>query len=116
MRPHGPVTSRLWAVWVGILVFPLLTCIGSLIVWRFRAKIFSFVVRGLAEGDRFLVGHEAKLRQASDEEELRSWLVEELSRLRTEDEARTMAGVGSLTSLVSRPAAENPEEGSANPE
>ena len=59
LQPLVPVTSRLWAVWMGILGFPLLTCIGALIIWRFRAKIFSFVVRGLAEGDRFHVGHEA---------------------------------------------------------
>ena len=71
--------------------FPLLTCIEALIVWRFRAKIFSFLVRGLAEGDRFHVGHEAKLRQASEEEELWSRRVEEVSRLRREEEARTAA-------------------------
>ena len=80
--------------------FPLLTIIGALIVWRFRRKIFSFAVRGLAEGDRFHVGHETKLRRADDEEELRSRLVTEFSRLRKEDEARTAAGVGSLASLV----------------
>ena len=53
------------------------------------------------------MGHEAKLRQASEEEELRSRLVEEFLRQRREDEARTTTGVGSLTSLVSGPSAEN---------
>ena len=56
------------------------------------------------------MGHEAELRRASEEEELRSLLVEEFSRSRREDEARTAAGVGSLASLVSRPSTENPEE------
>ena len=79
-------------------------------------SVFSFAVRGLAEGDRFHVGHEAELRQASEEEELRSRLVEEFSRLRREDEARTTAGVGSLTSIVSCPATKNQEEGSAGQE
>ena len=83
---------------------------------RFQWRIFSFAVRGLAEGDRFHVGHEAKIRRASEEGELRSQLVDEFSRLRREDEARTAAGVGSLASLVSRSAAENLEEGSADPE
>ena len=45
--------------------FPLLTFIGALIVWRFRARIFSFAVRGLAEGDQFHVGHEEELRRES---------------------------------------------------
>ena len=114
LKPLVPVPSHLWAVWVGIMGFPLFTFIRGLIFWQFRAKIFSFAVRGLAEGDRFHVGHEAKLRRASKEEELWSRLVEEFSRLRREDEARTAARVGSLASLVSRPAAENPEEGSAD--
>ena len=96
--------------------FPLLTFIGVLIVWRFRTRIFSFAVRGLAEGGRFHGGHEAKLRRANEEEELRSRLVGEFSRLRREEEARTAAGVGFLAALVSRAAAENPEEGSADPE
>ena len=78
--------------------------------------MFSFAVRGLAEGDRFHVGHEAELRRADEEEELRSRLVTEFSRLRREDEARTAAGVGSLASLVSRGVTENPKEGSAEPD
>ena len=113
LKPLVPVASRLWAVWLGILAFPLLTCIGALVI---QAKIFSFVVRGLAEGDRFHVGHEAQLKRASKEEELRAQLVEEFSRLRREDEARTTASVGSLASLVFGSAAENQEEGSASHE
>ena len=116
LQPLVPVTSHLWAVWLGIVGFPLLTLIGALRVWQFWARIFSFAVRGLAEGDRFHVGHEAELRRANEEEELWSQLVGEFSRLRREDEARTAAGVGSLASLVLRAAAENPEEGSADPE
>ena len=96
--------------------FPLLTFIGALILWQVRGRIFSFAVRELAEGDRFHVGHEAELRRANEEEEIRSRLVGEFSRLRREDEARTAAGVGSLASLVSRSAAESPEEGSADPD
>ena len=69
--------------------------------------------QGTGGGGRFHVGHEAKLR-AGEEVELWSRLLEEFSRLRREDEARTAAGVGSLASLVSRPAAENLEEGSAD--
>ena len=85
-----PVTSQLWAVWMGILAFPLLTCIGELVIRHFRAEIFFFVVRGLAEGDQSHLGHEAKLRQAGGGE-LRARLVKEFSRLRREDEARTTA-------------------------
>ena len=114
LQPLVPVTSDLWAVWVGIMGFLLLTFIGALMVWRFRAKIFSFGVRGRAGGDRW--SHEAELRRANEEAELRSRLVGEFSRLRREDEARTAAGVGSLASLVLRAAAENPEQGSADPE
>ena len=62
------------------------------------------------------MGHEAELRRADVEEELLSRLVTEFSRLRREDKARMEAGVGSLASLVSRAEAENPEEGSAEPE
>ena len=63
----------------------------------------------------FHVGHKAEVRRANEEEELWSRLVGEFSRLRREEEARTAAGVGSLASLVSRAAAENPEE-RADPE
>ena len=53
--------------------------------------------------------------EASEEEELRSRLVEEFSRLRREDEARTAATVGSLASLVSRPATKKPRRGECGP-
>ena len=61
------------------------------------------------------MGHEAELRQAYEEGELRSPLAGEFSRLSKEDEARMAVGVGSLAFLVSRAAAENLEEESADP-
>ena len=73
-----------------------------------------FPLAGHIGKNKIIVGHESELRQASEEEELRSRLMEEFSRLRRGDEARMAARVGSLASLVSRPATENPEEGSAD--
>ena len=58
---------------------PFLTFVGALIIWRFQARIFSFAVRRLTEGERFHVGHEAELRQANEEEEPLSPLVGEFA-------------------------------------
>ena len=64
----------------------------------------------------FVKKNEAELRRANGDVELRARLVEDFSRLRREDEARTTTAVGSMASLVSGTASENPEEGSTGQE
>ncbi len=93
LSPWDPISSRLWIAWGVVLLMVLVLVTGIIVIFCCRQRIFSWAVRGLAEGDRFhlarAVPARAVLPGGTLERRNRNNLLMQFSRLREADALRS---------------------------